>query len=141
MRSTLVLLFVDLASAPALFVTLVPAQRAQEQARTSPVGWWGARTPLGVQGQAQESRGPDSGTPPSLFLFYQVLPICKCWASPAETHTGTHTDTCELTFQKNPKMHLGCSNQYKRKRALLNTFKQYQVQSKKQQQIIHATTH
>lgn len=115
MHST-VILFVGLASAPALFVTLVPAQRAQEQARASPAGWWVARTPLGVQGQAQENRGPASGTPPSLLCFLsspahlQVLGF-PCW--------DTHRHCCELTFQKNPKTHPWFSNHFKR-RALLN---------------------
>lgn len=67
MHSTLVL-FVGLALTPALFVTLVPAQRAQEQARTLSAGWWNQDTSgsAGTSSREQETCLRD----PSLYLFF-----------------------------------------------------------------------
>lgn len=61
---------------------------------------WGARTPLGVQGQAQESRSTASGTLSSLFFFIKTCP-CASAGLPLLRHTGTLLWT---EFSKKPKM-------------------------------------
>lgn len=77
--------FTDLASTSISFPMSVPGLRTQVLARPSPTVV--SRTPprFGAAG----AEDPVSKTLPLPRYFYQVLPICKCWAPSAKTHTDT----------------------------------------------------
>lgn len=91
MHSTLALLFVGLASAPALSLwsQLREQRNRQEPAQQAGVGSQDTPGGAGAGSGEQEHCLRDPFLP---LLFYQDLPMCKCWASPAETHRDIAVD-------------------------------------------------